>query len=85
MAHFDHDGGPGPWVLLFPVIWAAVAFCAVWLLRRTAWRRGFGPGGHRHPGSPLAVLGRRYAAGEIDAEEYRERRAVLSEDPRPRD
>ncbi|MGW5371862.1 SHOCT domain-containing protein, partial [Streptomyces sp. NPDC004011] len=32
------DGGPGPWILFFPLIWAAVVIGAVTVLRRTAWR-----------------------------------------------
>jgi putative membrane protein len=78
LAHAWDDGGPGPWILLFPLIWAAIVIGAVWLLRRTVWRGGRGPGAH----SPLALLGRRFAAGEIDEEEYRHRRAVLTDSGR---
>ncbi|MGP3968374.1 SHOCT domain-containing protein [Streptomyces sp. 6N223] len=84
LAHaWGDDGGPGPWILLFPLIWAAIVVGAIWLLRRTVWRGGRGPFG-RGPGggSPVALLGRRFAAGEIDEEEYRHRRAVLTEDGR---
>lgn len=63
---------PGPWFLLIPLAWAAVVFLVVVTLRRTAWRRHWGD-------SPLAVLGRRYAQGEIDEEEYRARREVLTQ------
>jgi putative membrane protein len=77
LSHAWADGGPGPWILLFPLIWAAIIVGAVWLLRRTVWR-GRGPG-HRDGDSPVALLGRRYAAGEIDEEEYRRRRSVLTE------
>jgi putative membrane protein len=81
LAHaWGDDGGPGPWILLFPLIWAAVVVGAIWLLRRTVWRGGGrGPWGRGPGGSPLALLGRRYATGEIDEEEYRRRRAVLTE------
>ncbi|GAB7183373.1 hypothetical protein ATKI12_3204 [Kitasatospora sp. Ki12] len=78
--------GPGPWILLIPLVWIAVVFLVVVVLRRTAWRRrgygcGFGYGHGAGPAAehPLAVLGRRYAEGDIDAEEYRAKRAVLSE------
>jgi len=30
------DGGPGPWILFFPLIWAAVVAGVVTVLRRTA-------------------------------------------------
>ncbi|MFK8910878.1 SHOCT domain-containing protein [Streptomyces sp. YS-3] len=85
--------GPGPWILFFPVVWAAVIFTVVTLLRRTVRRGGRGPwhppfGGPRPYGdrpplderSPLAVLGRRFAAGEIDEEEYWRRLSVLDEE-----
>ncbi|MHC3468013.1 SHOCT domain-containing protein [Streptomyces sp. 7R007] len=78
LAHWD--GGPGPWILFFPLIWAAVVVGAVTVLRRTAWR---GRGGPWRPavqdGSPIAVLGRRFAAGEIDEDEYWRRLSVLDE------
>ncbi|MEU3825558.1 SHOCT domain-containing protein [Streptomyces sp. NPDC029080] len=78
------DGGPGPWILFFPLIWAAVVVGAVTVLRRTAWR---GRGGSWRPvergrpagGSPLAVLGRRFASGEIEEDEYWRRSSVLEE------
>ncbi|MGW5538350.1 SHOCT domain-containing protein [Streptomyces sp. NPDC004009] len=77
------DGGPGPWILFFPLIWAAVVIGAVTVLRRTAWRAR-GPwrpvaGGRPAGDAPLAVLGRRFASGEIDEEEYWRRMSVLEE------
>jgi putative membrane protein len=81
LAHFT-DGGPGPWILLFPLIWAAVIAGGIVLLRRTVWRGRRGPwyaaGGDN---SPPAVLGRRFASGEIDEDEYRSRLSVLAERP----
>ncbi len=80
LANHWADDGPGPWVLLFPLIWAAILFGAFWLLRRTVWRGGrCGPGGEH---APVTLLGRRYAAGEIEEEEYRRRLAVLTADAR---
>jgi putative membrane protein len=79
LANHWADDGPGPWVLLFPLVWAAILFGAFWLLRRTVWRGGrCGPGEH----APVTLLGRRYAAGEIEEEEYRRRLAVLTADTR---
>ncbi|MGI5467510.1 SHOCT domain-containing protein [Streptomyces sp. CA-132043] len=80
------DGGPGPWILFFPLFWAVVVIGVITLLRRTVWRgRGSwqGPGGaadaaHAGP-SPLSVLGRRFASGEIDEDEYWRRLSVLEE------
>ncbi|MGW7101815.1 SHOCT domain-containing protein [Streptomyces sp. NPDC054838] len=79
--------GPGPWILFFPLIWAAVVLTVVTVLRRTVWwgrpwaaaRPGSGgPGATGEPG-PIAVLGRRFASGEIDEEEYWRRLSVLDE------
>ncbi|MGW6753728.1 SHOCT domain-containing protein [Streptomyces sp. NPDC055817] len=79
----DWDGGPGPWILFFPLIWAAVVIGVVTLLRRTVWR-GRRSGGPWRPAadenSPLTVLGRRFAAGEIDEDEYWRRSSVLNEE-----
>ncbi|MGW7091018.1 SHOCT domain-containing protein [Streptomyces sp. NPDC054874] len=81
-----HSGGPGPWVLLFPLVWAAVVIGIVTLLRRTVWRGRRGPwtadrAARGGPGasSPIALLGRRFAAGEIDEDEYWRRLSVLDE------
>ncbi|MFJ5551041.1 SHOCT domain-containing protein [Streptomyces sp. NPDC093225] len=83
--------GPGPWILFFPLIWAAVVIGTLTVLRRTVWRgRRGGPwqaraahGEH----SPIAMLGRRFASGEIDEDEYWRRLSVLDEQfgRRPRD
>ncbi|MFC7217678.1 SHOCT domain-containing protein [Streptomyces polyrhachis] len=84
LAHTWNDGGPGPWILLFPLIWALVIAGAVLLLRRTLWR-GRGPWQHRAcrgGDTALAALGRRYAEGGIDEDEYRRRYSVLSEEYR---
>ncbi|MFF7754194.1 SHOCT domain-containing protein [Streptomyces sp. NPDC007971] len=78
------DGGPGPWILFFPLIWAVVVTGAVTVLRRTLWRARGGPwpplDARRPAGdSPLAVLGRRFASGDIDEDEYWRRLSVLEE------
>nr|WSW70780.1 SHOCT domain-containing protein [Streptomyces sp. NBC_00995] len=79
------DGGPGPWVLLFPLVWAAVVITVVTVLRRTVWRGRRGPWqpGVQRNGpaetSPITLLGRRFAAGEIDEDEYWRRLSVLDE------
>jgi putative membrane protein len=67
------DGWGGPWFLVFPLFWAVVVLVGFALFRRRGpWSRG-GPGGDD-------VLAERYARGEIDADEYRQRRDVLRRD-----
>ncbi|AYC43349.1 SHOCT domain-containing protein [Streptomyces griseorubiginosus] len=82
LAHWD--GGPGPWILFFPLIWAAVVVGAVTVLRRTAWRGRRGPwramaDSGPSDDSPLTLLGRRFASGEIDEDQYWRRLSVLDE------
>ena len=68
-----HGGWSIWWVLGTILFWAVLITAAVlggrWLLRN--YRRQ--PGGP----TPEQVLGDRFARGEIDAEEYRDRLAVL--------
>ncbi|MFI9183746.1 SHOCT domain-containing protein [Streptomyces goshikiensis] len=84
--------GPGPWILFLPLVWAAVVVTVVTVLRRTVWRGGRGPRGPwavpRGPqgpygaqgeNAPIAILGRRFATGEIDEDEYWRRLSVLDE------
>lgn len=79
----DHwNGGPGPWILFLPLVWAGIVIGAGILLRRTGRRGLGGPWQYRHTygeQSPITVLGRRFAAGEIDEDEYWRRLSVLDE------
>ncbi len=79
--------GPGWWIVFFPLGWFVFFFLIFFVFRRFGpW--GWGPGCGPHyarrgwggPADPLDVLDRRFAAGEIDAEEYRSRRATLTGD-----
>jgi putative membrane protein len=71
-----HDDGPGWWIVFVPLFWIVVISGIVVLLRS---RGGWGPqGGSGHHESALDVLDARYARGEIDVDEYRERRSVLT-------
>ncbi|MBZ9645651.1 SHOCT domain-containing protein [Streptomyces sp. PSKA30] len=79
LAHWD--GGPGPWILLFPLVWAAIVVGGVAVLRRTGRRGPWSAERDTRPtgDSPIAVLGRRFASGEIDEDEYWRRLSVLDE------
>ena len=69
LAPFGHGWGAGPWFLLFPLFWLTVVVLAIVFTRRR-W-------GHARDGSAEALLGERYARGEITEEEYRQRRSVI--------
>ncbi len=66
--HWGH--GPGWWFLIPLLFWGTIIFFLVRGFRR--WGR-FGPTWR----SGEAVLAERYARGEIDADEYRDRLTVL--------
>ncbi|KAF3463977.1 SHOCT domain-containing protein [Streptomyces sp. Tu 3180] len=79
LAHFG-DGGPGPWILLLPLVWALLVGVGAALLRRTVRHGRRGPGRPAEEAdSPVAVLGRRFASGGIDEDEYWRRLSVLDE------
>jgi putative membrane protein len=68
------DGGAGWWAMgLGMVVWLVVVALAVWLVVRLVGQRPSGGG----PESAEELLRRRFASGEIDAEEYDRRLAVL--------
>jgi len=70
----DNWDGPGPWWPLFPLFWIAFIFVIFGVLGRFGRRRW-----HRGSYAGESRLAERYAAGEIDESEYRERLAVLRE------
>jgi putative membrane protein len=85
----DSDG-PGWWIVFAPLGWFLVIATFIVLLRVFVFRGGRwgagwggGSGGPRYRGrmSAAEVLERRFAEGELSAEEYRERRAVLEHSP----
>ena len=73
--------GTGVWVVLWGLIWMALLVLLilgiVWLARKAV--RPSGRTG-RSEWDAEGTLRRRYAAGEIDAEEYHSRRETLRHD-----
>lgn len=70
-----HEGDVGVgWMIAMMIgmalFWGLVILGIVWLIRS-------GPWGHRDHDTPLEILDRRFAAGEMSAEEYREKRNAL--------
>jgi putative membrane protein len=84
-----HGGDPGAFVLLVPLIWAAFLATLFVFARRArqgmgalgsrgSWQAGIGRDAYDE-NSPIAIIGRRFANGEIDEEEYWRRLSVLEE------
>lgn len=66
-------GAFSPWFLLFPLFWILVIALFIFVARRT-WRRNQ----HWAAGQGAeGVLRERYARGEVDETEYRQRLEVL--------
>jgi len=80
-ADWDHMDG-GAWVLMgvgMLVFWGLVIFGVVWLVRTlTTEHRSTSAKSAAEP-SALEVLDRKLAEGSIDPDDYRERRALLTE------
>ena len=82
--HWGLDGGMGIlWlggvlvvVLFWALVIAALVLAVRWLLRADQRGRQEPPAPHSE--DPLEILRRRYAAGEIDDEEYERRRKKLT-------
>lgn len=73
----------GPWMFVGPlmmIVFIAVAAAVVVLVVR--WLGGLGHGAAPRPWpdkAPLDILNERFARGEIDKDEFEERRRVLGE------
>lgn len=61
------------WGLVGLALLVLAVLGVVWLVRRSEG----GPSLARHPDHPERILARRYAAGEIDEEDYLRRRSNL--------
>ena len=74
-----HGWGPGGWIWLAAMVlfWGGLLAASVYLIRRRPAAATSGGG----TGPAEMTLAERYARGEIDAEEYRRRQAVLRERP----
>ncbi len=86
----DHMGAAG-WTItiIWALFWLAVIVAIIFLIRHLVMRSGPGvisqeespgAGGHHlwHRSSALNILEERYARGEIDREEFLQRKADLS-------
>ncbi|HVR78884.1 MAG TPA: SHOCT domain-containing protein [Acidimicrobiia bacterium] len=65
-----HGMGPGRWMMMI-AFWTVVILLVIWATRSTTRH------GQRDEDSALRVLDDRLARGEIEREDYEERRRVL--------
>lgn len=72
-------GWGGHWLggLLMLAFWILIILGVVFLVRAVASRGGSGGAGERRE-TPLEILERRYAKGEIDKTEFEERKRTLT-------
>lgn len=81
--HYPHMWGGGSWMFLGPmmmIVFIAVIVIVVVLVVR--WLGGAGHGRAPYPPygkTPLDILKERFARGEIDKEEFEERRRLLGD------
>ncbi|MET7808816.1 SHOCT domain-containing protein [Micromonospora chersina] len=64
------------WMTLMPVVWIALIAVIVWAVARLVQRPA--DHGRQVRETPQEILDRRFALGEIDAEEYGRARAHLA-------
>jgi putative membrane protein len=73
---FDGGGPAGFWPIV-PIVWGVFWLAVIATVITLLWRRGSGD-----TRSARGALADRYARGDIDEQEYRERLGVLRRNPR---
>lgn len=78
-----YAGGLGAWgwafMLLHAALWVGIVVLGVYLVARVLRRAGVGTAPGRAE-TPLEILRRRYAAGEISSEDYQRMKDELKRD-----
>ena len=78
MGWYNDGTGWGGWIamsLMMVAFWGLVVFAVVAIFRSTS--AATRPAGPAAPHDPMKTLDERFARGEIDADEYHARQAVL--------
>ncbi|GGC56435.1 SHOCT domain-containing protein [Hoyosella rhizosphaerae] len=76
---YGFDGTGWVWMALMPVVWIGLIVLIVWAVVRLTQDRPGRDRGVDYRESPEDILDRRFARGEIDADEYGEARKRLAE------
>lgn len=77
---YGWGGGWGAWLMMFPLmllVWAAVAWVLVVAIRNLGGTGHASTSNAHARADAIQILDERFARGEIDAQEYRERRDAL--------
>ena len=78
MGWYNNGMGWGGWIamtLMMVAFWGLVIFAVFAIFRGTT--RAAGPSESATSRDPMTILAERFARGEIDAEEYHSRQAIL--------
>lgn len=78
MGWYNDGPGWGGWIamtLMMVAFWGLVIFAVVAIFRSTS--KATGPAESAAPRDPMRTLDERFARGEIDAEDYHARQAIL--------
>lgn len=67
------------WMMLMPLIWIVLLGVIVWAVIRLAQRPTDRTADQQRRDTPQEILDRRLAAGEIDADAYRQARELLAD------
>ena len=82
----DHYDGPGHWWPIFPIMWFLFILTFAIVIARFGWWRRNRCWDEQRRTEPVrsgkSRLAERFAAGEIDEQEYRSRLAVLEDTSR---
>ena len=76
----DDGWGPGTWIamgLMMLAFWGLIAALVVYLVRNLGHRSAEQIGGAAPPDQAMRILDERFARGDIDADEYNQRRDLL--------
>lgn len=68
------------WMAVMPLVWVTLLAAIVWAVLRLSQHPQGGEHGPQQRETPLEILDRRFARGEIDADAYTQARARLLEE-----
>lgn len=71
-------GSGSAWMVLMPILWIGLIALIVWAVVRLTRGSGSDTGHATRRDTPEEILDRRFALGEIDAEEHKKARAHLT-------